>query len=224
MTTSRECAALHDVAAELALGTLDGPARGEALVHLAGCAPCRAHVQELTEAVDQLLALAPEAEPPAGFESAVIARIAEEDRRDAPGHRRSSRLLLAAAALVLALAGLAAGFLLGRGGDAEDDSELATAAMVAPGGDVVGEVWRYGSDEATLVVSVPGWADIEGTDGPRYALRLRLEDGGTVEVGDFGLGDGTSSWGLTAPVEADSIAAVSVVDDTGRVWCTGHFA
>ena len=221
MTEPRDCAALHDVAAELALGTLEGPARGEALAHLAGCPACRAHVQELTEAVDQLLALGPEAEPPAGFESAVIARIADEQRAGAPA-RRPSRLLLAAAAVVIAVAGLAAGFLLAERGD-DDGSELASAAMIAPGGDAVGEVWRYGSDEATLFVSVPAWADIEGTDGPRYALRLELDDGEIVEVGDFGLGDGTSSWGLTAAVDADTIAAVSVIDDTGRVWCTGHF-
>jgi hypothetical protein len=211
-----DCERLHEVAADLAFGTLAGPERGEALAHLAGCPACRAEVQALAEAADQLLALAPEAEPPAGFESGVLARISPP----APSRVRS-RVLLAAAAVVLLVVGLGVGFLLGGG---DGDSELASAPMVAPGGESVGEVWRYGGDDATLVVSVPAWADIEGTDGPRYALRLDLADGDTVEVGDFGLGDGTSSWGITAAVEAESITAVSVVDDTGRVWCTGTFA
>lgn len=212
-----DCAAVREVAAELALGTLAGPARGEALAHLAGCPECRAEVQSLAEAADQLLALASEAEPPAGFESAVLARIQPPAT---PSVRR--RVLLAAAAVVLVLAGLGAGLLVGSGGG--DSGELASAAMVDPDGETVGEVWRSGGDEATLVVSVPAWADIESRDGPRYAFRLELDGGGTVEVGDFGLGDGSSSWGVDAPVAAESITAVSVIDDTGRVWCTGTFA
>ena len=40
-----DCAALREVAADLALGALDGSARGEALAHVARCPACRAHVQ-----------------------------------------------------------------------------------------------------------------------------------------------------------------------------------
>jgi hypothetical protein len=215
-----DCAALREVAADLALGSLQGSERGEALAHVAHCPACRAHVQELAEAVDVLLALAPEAEPPAGFESAVLARI-DEERGDVPRRRGRGRVLLAAAAVALLLAGLAAGFVLG--GRDGSESELAWATMRSPEGDAVGEVWRYGGDDATLVVSVPAWAEVEGEDGPRYTLRLALDDGDTVEVGDFGLGTGTSSWGVHAPVAAATIEAVSVVDDTGRLWCTGTF-
>lgn len=209
------CAAVREVAAELALGTLAAPDRGEALAHLAGCPACRAEVQALADAADELLALAPEAEPPPGFESAVLARI--QPTSPSPARRR---VLLVAAAVVLLLAGLAVGLLVGAG---DDGGGLASAAMVAPDGETVGEVWRSGGDDATLVVSVPAWAEVEGTDGPRYSLRVDLAGGGAVEVGDFGLGDGSSSWGTTAPVAAESIASVSVVDDTGRVWCTGDF-
>jgi hypothetical protein len=215
-----DCAALREVAADLALGALEGSERGEALAHVARCPSCRAHVQELAEAADVLLALAPEAEPPAGFECAVLGRIDEERAPVAAGRRRS-RVLLAVAAVALLLAGLAAGFVLGSAGEGEAD--LAWATMHSPEGEAVGEVWRYGEDDATLVVSVPAWAEIEGEDGPRYALRLDLTDGDTVEVGDFALGTGTSSWGVNAPVAAGSIESVSVVDDTGRLWCTGTF-
>ena len=215
------CARVRADAPELALGVLEGPARGEALAHVAACEACRAHVRELADVVDLLVALAPEAEPPPGFESTVVARMAAG--RPVRGRGRS-RVRLAAAAAVLVLVGAAAGALLGGRGGSDDGETLDWAAMVAPGGDEVGEVWRYGDEEATLVVSVPAWAEIEGTDGPRYALRLALEGGGTVEVGDFGRGDGRSSWGVTTEVAADAITAVSVVDDTGRVWCTGDLA
>ncbi|HYF47043.1 MAG TPA: hypothetical protein VD926_12575, partial [Acidimicrobiales bacterium] len=96
MTEHPDCVRLRDVAPELALGVLDGPERGEALAHLAGCDECRALVRELTEVVDRLVALAPDAEPPAGFESAVVERI-----RPPASARRPRRLVLAAAAVVL---------------------------------------------------------------------------------------------------------------------------
>ena len=152
----------------------------------------------------------------------MLARIHDERGVVPFERRRRGRLLLAVAAVALLLAGLAAGFLLGGRGAGE--SELAWATMRSPDGESVGEVWRYGEDDATLVVSVPAWAEIEGEDGPRYALRLALDDGDTVEVGDFGLGTGTSSWGVNAPVPAEDIESVSVIDDTGRLWCTGTFA
>jgi hypothetical protein len=193
------CADLRLVAPELALGTLDGPTRGDALAHVARCDVCRAHVQELAEVVDRLIAVAPEAEPPPGFESSVIDRIAAEPDEVSARRRGPSRLVLAAAAVVLLLAGSVAGFLIAERSPS-DSGEIATAKMEAPSGDDVGEVWRYGDSDATLFVSVPAWADIEGEGGPRYALRLGLDDGERLEVGDFGLGDGSSSWAVSADV------------------------
>jgi len=212
------CDRLRDDAAELALGVLDGPERGEALAHLAHCEACRTLVRELTDVVDRVIALAPEAEPPPGFESAVVDQV----RPTAPARGGTSRrlVLAAAAAVLLAVGTLLGAQLAGRGDDA---GGLEWAVMAAPGGDEVGEVWRYGDDGATLVVSVPAWAALP-TGGPRYTLRVDLEGGRTTELGDFALGDGRSSWGVTTDLDADAITAVSVVDDTGRVWCRGEFA
>lgn len=210
------CTALREDAAELALGVLEGPERGAALAHLAACDECRALVRELTDVVDRVVALAPEAEPPPGFETTVVDRI-RPVRPVAP--RR--RLVLAGAAAVLLAVGTLIGAQLADGGG--DEAGLEWASMVAPDGEEVGEVWRYGDDDATLVVSVPAWADVP-TGGPRYALRVELAGGETTELGDFVLGDGRSSWGVTTDLDADAITAVSVVDDTGRVWCTGQFA
>jgi anti-sigma-K factor RskA len=69
------CDEFAGVAAELALGVLTGRERGAALAHLDGCESCREQVRELTMAQDELLALLPSAEPPAGFESRVLERI-----------------------------------------------------------------------------------------------------------------------------------------------------
>src|SRR4051794_36829721 len=66
------CDELQDLAPEVALGTIDGERRAEALRHLATCSDCRRHVDELTAVADELLMVAPTQEPPAGFESRVI--------------------------------------------------------------------------------------------------------------------------------------------------------
>ena len=213
------CDATRGLAAELALGVAEGADRGEALAHLADCADCRAEVRRLTEAVDAVVALAPEAEPPAGFESVVLNRLGEER---AAGTRRP--WLLGAAAVLLLVLGIGVGLLVAGGADGS--TSVASARMAAPDGEVVGEVWRTGEADAAVFVSVPAWAGIDavGPDALRYALRLELVDGEEVEVGDFDLGDGVSSWAVPTDLDGDDIRAVSVVDDTGRVWCTGRFA
>jgi hypothetical protein len=69
------CAELADVATELALGVLTGRERAAALAHLDTCDGCREEVRQLMATSDQLLALLPPAEPPAGFETRVLDRI-----------------------------------------------------------------------------------------------------------------------------------------------------
>lgn len=71
----RDCARLHELAPELALGVLTGQERAEARKHLATCPDCREYVLELTSVGDGLLALVPGAEPPLGFEDRVLSRL-----------------------------------------------------------------------------------------------------------------------------------------------------
>ena len=66
------CADVRELAPELALGIVGGPERAEALQHASECGPCRALVGELAEAADALMLLAPESEPPPGFEERVL--------------------------------------------------------------------------------------------------------------------------------------------------------
>jgi anti-sigma-K factor RskA len=91
------CHEFGGVAAEFALGVLTGRERAAALAHLDGCESCREQVRELTMVQDELLALLPSAEPPAGFESRVLERIGltapgrqpsdadDQDLSDVPG-------------------------------------------------------------------------------------------------------------------------------------------
>jgi hypothetical protein len=69
------CAELADVAAELALGVLTGRERAVAVAHLDQCDGCREYVRQLMATGEQLVALVPAVEPPAGFETRVLARL-----------------------------------------------------------------------------------------------------------------------------------------------------
>src|SRR6059058_3689151 len=72
---STHCAGIRALLPELALGIADGEERARALEHLGGCAECRRELDELSAIADELVALAPEREPPAGFEGRVIERL-----------------------------------------------------------------------------------------------------------------------------------------------------
>ena len=93
------CAQLRDVAPELALGVLGGAERAEAIMHVNDCARCQALVNELSEAADALPLLAPEIEPPFGFEQRVLS--SGRARR-----RRSVRRMVAAVAVAAAAAAI----------------------------------------------------------------------------------------------------------------------
>src|SRR5215475_3623371 len=70
-----DCGDFSEVAAELALGVLTGRERAEALAHLETCDGCREMVRQLAIAGEELVELIPAVEPPAGFETRVMARI-----------------------------------------------------------------------------------------------------------------------------------------------------
>jgi hypothetical protein len=69
------CEEMADVAAELALGVLTGRERAMAVAHLDTCDGCREDVRQLMATGEQLIELLPPAEPPAGFETRVLARL-----------------------------------------------------------------------------------------------------------------------------------------------------
>src|ERR687893_679323 len=85
------CDELEQLAPEVALGTIGGQERAEALRHLATCGDCRRLVDQLTTVADELLMLAPVQEPPLGFESRVIDALGFQPRT--PRRRLGRRLL-----------------------------------------------------------------------------------------------------------------------------------
>jgi hypothetical protein len=80
MTGEMGCEQVRELAPELALGIAEGEERDAALRHLSGCSGCRQLVSELSSVGDELLQLAPAHDPPAGFESRVLAGLTEPPR------------------------------------------------------------------------------------------------------------------------------------------------
>src|SRR5205823_8680981 len=88
---SAQCAEIRALLPELALGIADGEERASALEHLGGCADCRRELDELSAIADELVALAPEREPPAGFEGRVIERLRVRAAPTRPAPARAAR-------------------------------------------------------------------------------------------------------------------------------------
>ena len=69
------CVDVEESLAELALGILPGDDRAIVLAHLISCNRCQAEAEKLTLATDTLLQLAPEVEPPVGFEARLFKQL-----------------------------------------------------------------------------------------------------------------------------------------------------
>ena len=200
------CDEFAEVAAELALGVLTGRERAAALAHLDGCESCREQVRELTMAQDELLALLPSQEPPAGFESRVLERIGltapgaaigrpEPGASDLPGQPPSDVGALAAEAPAT---------------DRRPDGRRRTG--------------RTGPATGQRPTSPPA-----GPGRPRTSLSRRLLAAAAVAVALIGGGVG---WGLrdaTAPPAASQSAAVSTAafvtsdhQEVGQVFVYNH--
>lgn len=195
MSASAECGHIRELAPELALGIVTGEERARALEHVAGCRECREVLARLSEVADGVLALAPPQEPPVGFESRVVERLARPPGKD----RRRVLAMLAAAtlsALVAAVAVLQVTESERRLGAAyretltvADGDYLSAAVLRDTGGAEVGHVFGYEGSTSWLFVTV--------SDAPRsgsYALLLQRR-GAPVPVGRMVLKGGQGSWG-----------------------------
>ncbi|MDO8388911.1 MAG: hypothetical protein Q7V57_00355 [Actinomycetota bacterium] len=191
-----DCTEFDESVGELVLDLLAPQACDRLLHHAETCARCRAELHSLTEVADLLPGLAPECEPPIGFEARVLAAIAPAP---ATGSRGRGRLLLAAAAaLLVAVAG---GTWLGAT-LADDAPSAATAATV-----LVGDLQAAdGSERGWVVLSSGTTAELTmhlsnlavGT----YRCLLEAADGTATQVATWPIGpSGSGQW--TVPVDAE---------------------
>jgi hypothetical protein len=212
MSESPECAATQELIPELAIGIAAGDERAEALSHLAGCPDCQRQLAATADVVDELLLLAPQREPPAGLESAVLAAIT-------PARRRRWRTPLLWAASVAVAATLAGGVLWWRTGE---DRELAASyrhtLAVARGTDLRAAALADtdGADSGAVFAyqGSPSWVYVTFRRSPApgdYQVRLRTEDGRQLPLRPFTARQNAPAWGSTINLPIRAIKSIEFV-------------
>jgi hypothetical protein len=198
------CEETRALAAELALGIVEGEERGRALQHLADCPECRLRVEELSEVADQLLLLAPHREPPVGFESRVLAEVVAPPQ---PKRRRRLRLVLAPAAAAVAAAAIVLAIVAP---DLRLASHYKHTLDQANGKEFESYALRAGDNHAGTVFSydgTPSWVHIDVDAAHRAGLtsaELVTDDGAQIPLHWFHL-DAAGGSGGSVPLDPHEI-------------------
>ena len=225
MSGNGSCEDTRELAAELALGIADGEARAKVLEHVAVCAECQRELERLSALADGLLELAPEREPPVGFELRVLDAMQPLSSTE-PFERRRLRLprrvLPLAAALAAAVVVTAGGLLYA----VQDDRHLADhyrATLTEAHGSYFGAARLH--DDAGKAAGVlfvyrgsPSWLMVT-VDPPYRATARRVElvgaDGRVIPIPWPRLTQG--AWGGSLPVDLGAVESVRLVSKEGRV-------
>jgi len=205
------CTDTRALLAELALGIADGEQRATALEHLGTCADCRRELEALAAIADDLLGLAPEREPPVGFEARALDRLRIRERPRSFG-RRLSRLSLVGTAVGAAAATAIALVLLYSGDhrlasqyraalDGAHGRYFQSARLLAPDGTIVGNVFGYEGSPSWVFYVLAGRYRTGS-----YSELIVTRSGKSVRLTPFKLVD--ASWGVATPVPVRDIAVV----------------
>jgi hypothetical protein len=207
----------RSVAAELAAGVATGVERARALSHLEGCHECREYVSGLADVMDELLLLAPEREPPLGFESRTLARLGQPGK---PSRWRRLLSLSVAASVAAAVAGGAAW--LATSSDREAAALFRTALERADGKYLGVEILRRpdGSRAGHVAVYLgrPSWIFVvldEETPVGRFDVEIVTRSGVRQPAGTLEIEAQRRGAGLVLPAGLDEVAAVVLVPRQG---------
>jgi hypothetical protein len=217
MTAESGCADVRELIPELAIGIASGEDRARALQHLSRCADCRRDLEQLSEVADELLLLAPDREPPIGFETRVVGKLA------GPTRRRWRGAVLAAAA-ALALAAVAGGVAWRSTADdrvlaAEyrevlrkfDGRYFQTATLHGSPGEGEGQVFGYQGTPSWIFMLIPPQDETR-----RYSITLETRGGGHLDLGTVEVGGDGGSWGKAIPVDLGEAAGLWLEDAEGH--------
>ncbi len=214
------CADTWPALPELALGIADGEERAQAIEHVTECSACRRELEELSTIGDDLLALVPEREPPAGFEARVLGRVLAPPEPERPRRRRRLRPLALAAAAAAGAAAMAIALTLSFNSDRQLAAQYRAALQQANGryfasarlrtidGRQAGTVFAYqGSPSWLFYVMDSGYA------GGAYREQIVTRSGRLISLPAFRLVAGT--WGVATPVPVRDVGVVRLVREPG---------
>jgi hypothetical protein len=231
------CVDVEGSLAELALGILPGNDRAVVLAHVQGCEHCQGELEKLTLTADGLLGLAPELEPPVGFEVELFRRlgIAEPHSGAQPAHRRigglldrissKGRVMVSAAAVTVAVAlGFGSGWLANPGTSVsavpsyEHGVASATATLTSDT-HAVGTVSTFAGNPAWMLMTVHA-----GNVSGWVTCQVTVSGGQRVTVGSFRLDHGYGAWSARLPVSVPSIRSTQVTTSGGAAIGSATFA
>ena len=213
---SVSCELFDDGVDELALGLVDEPERGRLLAHAAECPRCQTRLDELVVLGERLLLVAPEVEPPAGFEERALERMGVQP--GPAGHQGRWRRRTATAAVAVAAVAVLAltiGMALGRSMTSEPSPVASrSGVIVAASGTHIGTATLLSAPRPHLLVSVP-----QPRPGPGLrTCELELADGRRVSVGTWTYGEIASGiWAVGLDPGLLDAVAMHVVAEDGSV-------
>jgi hypothetical protein len=211
--SSPACAEVELLLPELALGTISGEDRARALEHLGSCHRCTDELRKLNELSDELLLLAPSAEPPLGFESLVVDRLGVDGRN----WRQLKGSLIAAAALLLLLLSSSATYFVGRG-DRDLADRYRETLRIANGkyvaahritnenGERVGYIFGYQGSPSWIFCVVS-----TRRSTMTYEVEVSSEDGRTWELGETHTNQSEATWGGSLPIPLHDVEEIRLV-------------
>jgi hypothetical protein len=207
---AERCDEVRQLVPELALGVAPGDERARALAHIETCPRCRAQLERAAATADELLLLAPEHEPPTGFDTGILHAM------QAPRRRRRTTAVLAAAAVLVAALGTAAFTWWAGSGDREvaaqyrhtldvgDGSSLRAAYLKTDTGVEAGHVFAYQGEPSWIFMTV------SGAPSGYYGVTLVTADGRVHDLGWCTVRHGTASWGVSVDVPIRTVDHVEM--------------
>ena len=212
-----DCTEVREVTPEFALGVLDGEARAEVVEHLDRCPTCRTAVGELSETADAMVLLAPEAEPPPGFQQRVMEQITGTERRR---RWRTVKLVAAVAAAAAILSVVAVRVVdQSRSDPTVAAPAVTTVPMTGGGGTRVGQVEVSSSASTSASTSTLSLVvDYALPDG-EYRVVLDPQTGSRRVLGNITVVGGRGEWSGTTALGGEP-AQLALVDTTGHTQCS----
>lgn len=213
------CGECQELGPEFALDTLGGEHRARMVRHLNQCPRCRATIIALTDTSERLMELMPEIPPPPAFEQRVLTALR-------PRPRQSRRLGVLAAAMLVMVALLGGGWLLGRQGSTpreDDDSRMGTRTLLysplTGANGQLGQVYLYPDDHAWMYLSSHA-----GQSPTTVSCAAIKTDKHTMPLGSYPLTNGQGGWALPTPIPAGAVVVATAYDATGHQMATAQFA
>jgi hypothetical protein len=219
MRAHDDCAQFEEDLAELALGILTGRERVALLAHVESCASCAEELEQLARAADAVVLVAPEADPPIGFEVSLFNRMGVDElaarRRSLP-----PRWMLASAAALVALGvGLGVGLSMGSHRTPSNETAAppsgarpAVTASLMEDGTAVGRVSLYGGSKPVLTMNLA-----ESAAHGKVICRVVTDSGTTRRLGTFTVSNGYGNWVAPLWMSPNSVKEAQVVSPSGAV-------